>query len=1014
METNEVIQHYINNLNEDEYKLIYTKKGLKSQIILFKQLITYLNFKILLKQKLSNPNTNNEPLKEMYLIDKEWLKKWKLHVGYKEVNTFRKDYKKKTLQLEEKDYDWIEPVINNNQTFLSPLYNEKIYGNNNNALDILSEFIIVNKECYSLFSLNFTKEPNKLNKVKNYEVRIFFGKLVLIINDSLYLLKFKSQEPNIKFELLIKFMNNNKDIDKFFQGFSNFNINEWLKKYGFDLYSREEMKLGNLTIINKTLLSKKKKSLDFCKKDNINEDFMKATKNLSKYFIQSILINKENPGKQNLLQTRLYNKNFDLNKCILFNGTKININDDLKPSSEIININRKNKNRENIHFSETQANLDKVKDNLSNIIDDEYKEYIYQSKAVTISKNYNQPTQNQNIINIQINNFNNNNNNPNNNNSNFNCGNNNLNNNNNINNNGMNCFVSNFSNNNYGQLNNTNQNMGQISNFPQNEFMMRNNVNINNNSNLNNNNFNFNNNNNNFNYPNFNNVNNNCNNTFNNNNFNPNFNNQGNNIMMSMPMPMNMNMNMNINMFMNRNMNSGNSFNNNMNMNMNNNIGMNNTFNTFNNNMNMNLFNGMNNNMNNIMNFNMINNMSHNMFLNNKFMQNIGNQNGFNLNNNFINKMSSSSNMTMVNILPHKVGLQNIGQTCYMNASLQCLTNVVKLSTKLLLLFNQKKINVQLQPLTYVYSSLLNEFKITKKSYIIPQAFKATLEELNPLFQGNQASDAKDFIFFMVERLHQELKPPEDPLNNFAQIDFLQQEMEAQNQMLTLNKFLMEFGKNSSFISETFYGITSSIMKCEGCNNKKYSFQTFNILNFILKKVKDDKRQELGEENLNNDVINLYDAFYSENKRENLTGENMIYCNTCRALKNGWVQQSIYQLPQIMIIILNRGRNNKDFREEFHIDEKLDFNTTPNIFCNISNQRKNKIYFLCGIIKHLGESGANGHFISYYRNSINQKFYCYNDASVAVVSVEDALKTKISYNDKEDMIPYILFYQCKN
>ena len=172
--------------------------------------------------------------------------------------------------------------------------------------------------------------------------------------------------------------------------------------------------------------------------------------------------------------------------------------------------------------------------------------------------------------------------------------------------------------------------------------------------------------------------------------------------------------------------------------------------------------------------------------------------------------------------------------------------------------------------------------------------------------------------------------------------------------------------------------------------------------------------KEFGEENLRNDVINLYDAFYSENKKENLTGENMIYCNTCKALKNGWVQQSIYQLPKIMLIILNRGRNNKDFREEFQINEILDFNNAPNIFCNIDNQKKYKKYFLCGIVKHLGESGSNGHFISYYRNSMNQKFYCYNDASVAEVSVEDAMKTKISRNENEDMIPYILFYHYKH
>ena len=45
---------------------------------------------------------------------------------------------------------------------------------------------------------------------------------------------------------------------------------------------------------------------------------------------------------------------------------------------------------------------------------------------------------------------------------------------------------------------------------------------------------------------------------------------------------------------------------------------------------------------------------------------------------------------------------------------------------------------------------------------------------------------------------------------------------------------------------------------------------------------------------------------------------------------------------------------------------------------------------------------------------MNQKFYCYNDASVAEVSVEDAMKTKISRNENEDMIPYILFYHYKH
>ena len=969
MEEDKDIQNYINGLNVNQLNLVYNipTEKLKPHIIQFKQLMAYFNFKILIKEKLSNSNTKNIPLKEMYLIDKEWLRKWKMHIGYKSIKTFYNLYKTKNKILKIDDYDWIEPVINNNcQIILSPLNNNNIHDNIN-----YSEFIIVDKECYSLFSLNFIKEQKKLNSVKNYEIRLYYEKLILIISETVNLLKFKVKELNCNFELLIIF--DKKNNNQFFEEIANCDMNHWIKKYNFDLLSQEQKEFKGFTILNKTLIFKKSKSINFDKNNIIREGIMKATQKLSNNMLQSIAINQKNLESQFLLRARA-GKSFENEMSLTkkFNNNKLE-----KPNTETINHinNRRNNRVDNNPLSQTQMHLDKIIKDKNAINTNDFNEYL------VLGSNNKQPQ-----INLQINNFNNFSNNiPNyNNNSNYNNFNNNFSNNNNYNNNNcMNNFMNNNNNinNNYGQLNNMNQNMGQFGINNQNNFMMNNNnnFNINNNNNL----INFNNNN--FNNQNFSGFNCNFNNNFNsdfNNNFNNNINNQG-NYNMSMPMPMLMNNN---NMI---------SFNNNIGMN--NNMFMNNMLKTDNNNINnMNMFNNMF--------FNNNNNINH------RFSKSMDISKVFNQNNN----MMANSSTTIVKPLPHKIGLQNIGQTCYMNASLQCLTNVEKISKKLLQMFNQNIINIQQQPLTYVYSSLLYEFKITDKSYIIPQTFKATLEELNPLFQGNQASDAKDFIFFMIERLHQELKPPENPLNNFAQIDFFKQEMEARNQMLTLNKFLNEFRNNSSIISDTFYGITSSQMKCEGCQSIKYSFQTFNILNFILKKVKEDKSKEFGEENLRNNVINLYDAFYSENKKENLTGENMIYCNTCKALKNGWVQQSIYQLPQIMIIILNRGRNNKDFREEFQINEILDFNNTPNIFCNIDNQKKYKKYFLCGIVKHLGESGSNGHFISYYRNSINQKFYCYNDASVAEVSVEDAMKTKISRNENEDMIPYILFYHYKH
>ena len=57
---------------------------------------------------------------------------------------------------------------------------------------------------------------------------------------------------------------------------------------------------------------------------------------------------------------------------------------------------------------------------------------------------------------------------------------------------------------------------------------------------------------------------------------------------------------------------------------------------------------------------------------------------------------------------------------------------------------------------------------------------------------------------------------------------------------------------------------------------------------------------------------------------ELLINDNMIYCNNCKDLKNGVHQQFIYELPKVLIIILNRGKNNADFNERFDFPPILD------------------------------------------------------------------------------------------
>ena len=370
-----------------------------------------------------------------------------------------------------------------------------------------------------------------------------------------------------------------------------------------------------------------------------------------------------------------------------------------------------------------------------------------------------------------------------------------------------------------------------------------------------------------------------------------------------------------------------------------------------------------------------------------------------------INQQKKIENPFINDTFPHKAGLLNVGQSCYMNATIECLSNIRSLTDELLKGYGTFDINKQ--PLCVSYSCLLYELFNTKDKYIEPKLFKEIIGKLNPLFEGNHAADSKDLIFFIIETLHNELLPPQQNNNN-NEIDFNQQEINSMDEKKMFNDFIKELQIRCTIISDIFYGINRYVTKCYGCNTSKYSFQTFNLLIFPLKKVKEYKMRLLkGAHNLD---LNLYDAFYCEQEEEKLEGDNMIYCNRCKQLSPGAHKQDIYGFPRILIIILNRGKNNQDFNEEFKFDEVLDFSNK-----NISvNKKSIKKFYLCGIIKHLGASGSSGHFIAYCRNSLNDNFICYNDAAVNPVSTIDAMSANISDRDLEKKTPYILLYHYMN
>ena len=122
-----------------------------------------------------------------------------------------------------------------------------------------------------------------------------------------------------------------------------------------------------------------------------------------------------------------------------------------------------------------------------------------------------------------------------------------------------------------------------------------------------------------------------------------------------------------------------------------------------------------------------------------------------------------------------------------------------------------------------------------------------------------------------------------------------------------------------------------------------------------------------------------------------------MYCNRCQHESPSSYVTKLYTGPQILIIILNRGVG-------IQYKVKLEFTETLNLANYIEQNNTGCFYNLIGVVTHMGESGASGHFIAYCKSPIDKKWYRYNDDLVTEV-----------FNFKQEIMdyamPYILFFQ---
>ena len=415
-----------------------------------------------------------------------------------------------------------------------------------------------------------------------------------------------------------------------------------------------------------------------------------------------------------------------------------------------------------------------------------------------------------------------------------------------------------------------------------------------------------------------------------------------------------------------------------------------------------------------IMNLNMMNlNMMNQINNNNLFPNNLLNMNQNNLQNNnifekylnYTKEMSDNASKILKldllknneNLYFSKKGLNNVGLTCYMNSTLQCLLHIVELSFYFIDSYNVfQREHLNMIQKTETKGLLSEEYKnivvnvlsgkeekrffgIISSDSFSPTNFNKLIGTLNPQFKRYEANDAKDLIIYLLQEMHEELNyyggKKLDKIPKCNQLD----EVDAFNFFYKVNSTM-----NFSIISYLFWGIVKQETICSTCRSTLYNFQCFHYLSFPL--YNHIKR------------FNIYNGLKDYTKKEILKGDNKFYCQICRGLREAEVKSVIYYLPQYLLINFDYGKDKK------YTPARIDFGSSICItkeFLSFDIGSVN--YDLIAVSSHIGSSGSSGHYIAFCKDPQNN-WHKFNDSSHSLCNFEE------TYNYS----PYLLIYKKIN